>query len=142
MTFPLMNKENFLDFSNVKEMLLSIKNEVDKLLNKMEAGHIQVGLEPDALKVKPKLQDIWHDGGGQKEVGPCILRKEMGFSFNKLNGLEGKRIGRKGDSNVGLSNTNIHVEAPSSSKNGEGPARKTEAVYQRQVKQTEMCFGK
>jgi hypothetical protein len=63
-TFPSIDKKNFLDFSTVKEMSVSIKREVDKWLRKLEAGHIQGGLETDTLKVKPKLQDIRPDGGG------------------------------------------------------------------------------
>ena len=39
---------------------------------------------------------------GQQEVDPCTLRGEMGFNFNKLNGLERKIIGAKGDFSVGL----------------------------------------
>lgn len=43
-TFPSIDKENFLDFSTVKEMLISIKREVDKWLRKLEAVIFKVGL--------------------------------------------------------------------------------------------------
>ncbi|GLT53004.1 hypothetical protein SLA2020_263040 [Shorea laevis] len=105
-TFPSMDKENFLDFNTIKEMLSSIKREVDRSLSKLEAGHIQVGPETNALKVKPKLQDIRLHGGGHKEAGPCDLGREIGFSFNKLNGLEGNRIGWKVFINIGLNKEN------------------------------------
>lgn len=94
-------------------MLLSIKNEVDRCPSKLEVGQFQVGPENNVVKVKPKSQVMWPVGRGQKEVDLCTLRREMGFNFNKLNGLEGKIIGGKGDFNVGLPNNIISVESPS-----------------------------
>lgn len=88
------------------------------------SGHIQGGLETDALKVKPKLQDIRPDGGGHKGSGLWDLGSEMGWREVINIGLNKEKA---------FSNT--RVEAPSSSKNGEGSARKMEAVYQQRVKQ-------
>ena len=67
--FTSKAKESFLDFSFVKNMVISIKREVDRWLSKLEAGQIPIEPGTDAIKIKPKLQDITNDGGGPMDAG-------------------------------------------------------------------------
>jgi hypothetical protein len=120
--FTSKAKENFLDFSSLKNMVISIKREVDRWLSKLEAGQIPIEPGTDAIMIKPKPQDITNDGGGPMDSGSSKSGLEMAYALISLMGQRGKKINGKGKINIGLkkgeSNTNICKEDQSLSKNG------------------------